>query len=95
MSYHDLEKRIASRPILASDGNHSLRLCRIGENVAGQARRIRSDDRLLHLMSRVGVFSRSLATDLRSGHTSPEEAATLLDQLADLGELTFDQWLTE
>jgi hypothetical protein len=34
-----------------------------------------------------------LAHDLRSGHTSVEDTAKLLDQLADLGDLSFDEWL--
>jgi hypothetical protein len=34
-----------------------------------------------------------LAKDIRSGHTSPEQAATLLDQIADMSELSLEQWL--
>lgn len=94
MSYREIRQRILHRPILASDGNHSRRLCRVADNVADHATREKADDRLLHLMSRVGVFSRSLATDLRSGEISPVDAALLLDQLADLGALSFDEWLT-
>lgn len=92
MSYETLRHRVFARPIAASDGNHSARLWRIAENVRDHARPDSSDDRLLHLMSRVGVLSRGLAADLRSGHTSPEAVATLLDQLAELGDLSFEQW---
>lgn len=92
MSYDSLRERVFARPIGASDGNHSARLWRIAENVRDHTRRDSDDDRLLHLISRVGALCRGLAVDLRSGHTSPEEVATLLDQLADLGDLSFQHW---
>lgn len=92
MSYESLRQRVLDQPIIASDGNHSARLWRVAINVRDHAHHNSSDDRLLHLMARVGGLCRSLAKDLRSGHTSPEEAATLLDQLADLGDLSFEQW---
>ena len=92
MSYEGLRQRVLGDPILASDGDHSARLWRVAENICDHARRNSSDDRLLHLMSRVGILCRSLAKDLRSGHTSPQQVATLLDQLADLGDLSFEQW---
>lgn len=91
-SYEELRRRVLDNRVLASEGNHSMRVWRIAENIRANAHQHSSDDRLLHLMSRVGVFSRGLAKDLRSGHTSPQEAATLLEQLADLGELSFEQW---
>jgi len=92
MSYDCVRQRILDQPIIASDGNHSARLWRVAVNVRDHAHRDSSDDRLLHLMARVGGLCRSLAKDLRSGHTSSEHAATLLDQLADLGDLSFEQW---
>lgn len=88
-----LAKRLFDAPIHASDGSHSARLLRVAENIRSQAQRDSSDDRLLHLMSRIGVLCRGLAKDVRSGHTSVEEATTILDQLADIGEFSFDQWL--
>jgi hypothetical protein len=92
MSYDSLRERVFDEPIVASDGNHSLRLWRVAENVRDHARRDACDDRLLHLMARIGGLCRSLSADLRSGHTSPAEVAILLDQLADLGDLSFEQW---
>jgi len=91
-SYEDLRRRVLDNPVLASEGNHSMRVWRIAENIKANAHQHSSDDRLLHLMSRVGVFSRSLAKDLRNGHTLPQEAAILLEQLADLGDLSLEQW---
>jgi hypothetical protein len=93
MPYEDLRERVLAKPILGSDGNHSARLWRIAENVHEHALRSPTDDGLLHLTSRVGVFCRSLAADLRAGHNSPEDVAVLLDQLAELGDLSFEQWL--
>lgn len=87
-----IRQRILENPILASDGNHSERLWRVAENVRDHARRDSSDDRLVHAMSRIGVLCRGLAKDIRSGHTSAEHAAVLLDQLAALGDLSFEQW---
>jgi hypothetical protein len=92
MTYEDLRERVLSEPILASDGNHSARLWRIAENVRDHALRDSADDRLLHLVARLGVFCRGLAADIRARQTSPEEAAILLAQLADLGEISFEQW---
>jgi hypothetical protein len=92
MKYDDLKRRVLENPVLASDGNHSARLWRVAENVRDHANRHSSDDRLLHLMGRIGVLCRSLAKDLRSGHTSPDQVAALLDRLADLGDLSKEQW---
>lgn len=92
MDYATLEKRVLGQSIAASDGSHSGRVWRIAINIRGHAQRDSSDDRLLHLMSRVGVLARGLANDMRCGHTSLEEAAIVLDQLADLGDLSFEQW---
>lgn len=93
MNYNDLEKRVFSRTILASNGSHSGRVWRVAENVREHARTDSSDDRLLHVMSRVGVLCRTLAEDMRTGYTSAEDAATILDQLADIGDLSFEDWL--
>lgn len=93
MSIDDLRERILSHPILASEGNHSSRLWRVVENIQSNAHSDSSDDRLLHLMSRIGVLCRGLSNDLRSGDTSPEDVATLLDQLAELGDISFHQWM--
>lgn len=93
MDYHSLRRCVLDNPILASDGNHSARLWRVAENVRDHACRDASDDRLLHLLSRLGLLCRSLAKDVRSGHTPPEQAATLLDQIADMGDLSLEQWL--
>lgn len=93
MNLEELRRRVLDRPIRASDGNHSARLWRVAENVQANVDFHSSDDRLLHLMSRVGVLSRSLARDLRSGHTSVEQASSLLDQLADMGEISFEEWM--
>lgn len=92
-SFESLRRRILDEPIYASNGRHTGRLWRVAENVRANAQRASCDDRLLHLLSRIGVFSRGLAHDLRSGHTSVEDTAKLLDQLADLGDLSFDEWL--
>lgn len=92
MSYDSLQMRVLSEPIFASDGNHSARLWRVAENIRDNANHHPTDDRLLHLMSRVGVLCRSLSKDIRTGHITIEQGATLLDQLADLGDLSFDQW---
>jgi hypothetical protein len=43
-------------------------------------------------MSRVGGLSSYLAEDLRSGRITVDQAAIILDQLADLGKMSFDQW---
>lgn len=93
MTIEELEEFVFQRPIMASDGNHSARLWRVAENVQDNVDCSLPDERLLHLISRVGVFSRSLARDLRSGFASPEQVAILLDQLADLGEIGFEEWL--
>lgn len=93
MNFDSLRERILGQSIEASDGNHSARLWRVAENVRDHALHDSSDDRLFHLMGRVGILCRSLARDVRTGHNSIEEAATLLDQLADLGDLSFEQWM--
>ena len=93
MNYESLRGRVLDQPILASDGSHSARLWRVAENVRDHVDRNPSDDRVHHLMSRVGVFCGGLAKDLRSGHTSVEQAATLLSQMAQIGDLSFKEWL--
>lgn len=93
MTFAEIEKRVFNQPILASDGNHSARLWRVAQNVRDHALEDASVDRLQHLMARVGVLCRGLARDLRNGHTSPEEVALLLDQLADIGDLSFAEWM--
>jgi hypothetical protein len=88
MDYDELRERVLSEPI----GIHSARLWRVAENIREHSRREASDDRLLHLMSRVGGLSSYLAEDLRSGRITVDQAAIILDQLADLGKMSFDQW---
>ena len=92
MSYASLREQIRDNLIIGPNGNHSARLWRIAESVRDHAQAESDDDRLLHLMSRVGELCRGLAADLRSGHTTPGEAATLLENLAELGSLSFHQW---
>lgn len=87
-----LRKSVLGSPIVASDGNHSARLWRVAENLQSHALLNPTDDRLLHLMSRIGVLCQGLANDLRSGQTSSEEVATLLEQLASLGDVSFKEW---
>lgn len=95
MGIEELRARILEAPINASDGNHSARVWRVAENVQQHALQQPEDDRLLHLMSRVGVLCRGLARDLRAGEVTKEQAATLLDQLADIGDTSLEKWLGE
>lgn len=88
----EIRQQLDDNPGFASDGNHSARLWRIVENVQAHADKAASDDRLLHLMSRIGVLTQGMAHDLREGHLSVADAAMLLDQLGVLGTLSFDQW---
>ena len=92
-SYDHLRRQVLDHPILASDGNHSARLWRVAECVGTHASQNSSDDRLLHLMSRVGILCEGMANDLRSGDLSLDDAARLLNYLAKLGELSFGEWL--
>lgn len=92
MDYFELKARIFSRRISASDGCHTARVWRIAENVRDNLPEC-SGERLLHILSRVQVLTQSLARDLRSGHTSPEGAAMVLDQLAQLANLNQEEWL--
>jgi len=94
MKFAQFSERINCRPIIGSDGSHTARLRRAALNIECHARRDSSDDRLLHLMSRVGILCEGLARDLRSGHTSAEDVATILEQMADLGKLSFDAWMS-
>jgi len=48
-SYEDLRRRVLDNPVLASEGNHSMRVWRIAENIKANAHQHSSDDRLLHL----------------------------------------------
>jgi len=73
---------------------HRQRLWRVAINVREHAMANHDDDRLLHLMSRVGVFIRGVSSDLRAGIVSTEEATELLDLLAQLGDMHFEQWRT-
>jgi len=92
MSYEELRLRILANPIAASDGSHTERLWRIAENMRAQAQVGRLDERMLHIMSRVAVLCRGLSRDLRDGHTSAEDTASLLEQLARLGLMSSDDW---
>lgn len=92
MDLSALRTKIMKHPISASDGNHSARLERVLDNIQNNARANVQDDRLIHLMSRVGVLTRTLARDLRSGFISQEDAATILEQIAELGDICFDNW---
>lgn len=93
MKLEEFKGKVLARPLAASDGSHSHRLWRIGENIEDHALPKGRDDRLLHLMSRVGNMTRPLAKDIRSGFTSAEDAAVILDQLADLGDICFREWM--
>lgn len=85
-----LHRLITDDPMPALDGDHGARLWRIAEN-ARQAIRD-GDDRLPHVLSRVAVLARGVADDLRTGRLSPERAATLLDRLAMMGDLSDAEW---
>lgn len=89
LSVDSLRERVMRNPIRG----HTMRLWRVAENIADHAKRDTSDDRLLHLMSRIGVLSRGMATEIRSGQITQDEVAELLDQMAELGEISFDEWL--
>lgn len=86
---------VAQYNIFASDGSHSGRLHRVILNLISHTKRDIDDDRLLHLMSRIGVLSRSLARDTRSGFTSKDDVANILDLIADAGDVCFDSWRTQ
>ncbi len=94
MSYKNLKKNIVDKQLPPAKYHHRARLWRVAENVQGNAQGKPSDDRLLHLMSRVGDFSREVAADLSSGNMSSKEAAVLLGYLADIGDISFEQWLS-
>lgn len=88
----ELSEAILSSPI----GVHSARVERVLGNLLAHFQSDAfdpQDDRLAHIMSRVGAFSRPLAEDLRNGAVSVEDAATLLEQLAQIGDLAFHNWL--
>jgi hypothetical protein len=92
----DIVGRLHDRPIPASDGPHSLRIARVAENLIGYLQSGRgqvSNDRLLHIVSRVGVFSRTASVDLSSGHLEADQAAWLMGQLAEIGDVAFDLWM--
>jgi hypothetical protein len=93
MTYREFERRVLADQFVASDGNHSLRLLRVAENLRDGLRSKPSDTHLSHLVSRIGILCRGLAGDIRSGHTPIEAAATLLEQLADLAEVNFEDGL--
>jgi hypothetical protein len=93
MSYESLKKNIIDKQLPPAKYHHRARLWRVAENIQANAQRKPSDDRLLHLMSRVGDFSREVAADLNSGEMSSKEAAMLLGYLADMGDISFEQWL--
>ena len=88
-AFTELKHAIEAYPILASDGDHSARLWRVAEGVLEK----NGSEGELHLLSRVGQRAKGIATDLRSGQLSPEDAARLLAQLATVGEVAFQQWL--
>lgn len=88
---NSLREQILKQPIIGPSGNHSARLWRVAENAEVSADHDKHSNRLLHLMSRVGVLCRGLAADLRTGHISQDEAAIIMDQVADLGDLSFEQ----
>jgi len=93
ITYREFERRVHANQVMASDGNHSMRLWRVAENLRGCLNGAPSDVGLSHAMSRIGILCRGLATDVRSGHTPTEDVATLLDLLADMGGMSFDDWL--
>lgn len=90
MSSKDWIDEFLTRNIGGLPGNHASRVMRVAMNLEDDDPQKRA--RLLHLMSRVGDFSEGLAVDLRAGAISPEDTATLLELLADLGKLAFGEW---
>lgn len=95
-SVTEIIRALNMRLISASDGPHSARVRRVCENLisyVSSARFDLEDDRLCHIVSRIGVWSRSAAMDLESGWLSVEDAVFLLRQLAALGDAAFEAWL--
>lgn len=91
MQYEALQQRVLGHPIGGTEP-HNARVWRVAENVRAHAHREPSDDRLLHLMSRVGVLCEGLARELRRGHVTPDETAAILDYVAELGQMSFEEW---
>lgn len=90
LNFDDLRELLFASPILGSDGSHSARLWRVAENLEAGFQSGSGNERLLHLMSRVGILTEGMAKDLRSGHIAPEQAADLLDHLGMLGKVSFE-----
>ena len=93
MTYARLEKQVLGVNLPSEKFHHRQRLWRVALNIRDHAKTDCNDERLLHLMSRVGDFSRELAQALRVGDISASEAADLLELLADIGDLSFAEWL--
>lgn len=85
MSFRELHEAILATEVEQIDRIHLLRIARVVINIEDHAQRHSSDDRLLHLMSRVGVFADGLADALEAGEMSTKTAALLLRRLADVG----------
>lgn len=73
-------------------GIHALRLERVLSNLETHFEAHADDDRLAHLMSRVGLFARGLTDDLQAGNATLDDAIQLLDELATIGDLGLDLW---
>ena len=93
MNYARMKRQVLTVNLPPEKFHHRQRLWRVALNVRDHAKADCNDERLLHLMSRVGGFSRELAQAVRVGDISASEAADLLDLLADIGDLSFDEWL--
>lgn len=95
MTYARLKKQVLAVNLPPEMSHHRQRLWRIALNVRDHAKTDCTDERLLHLMSRVGSFSRELAQAVRAEDITAREAVELLDLLADIGDLSFDEWLAD
>ena len=85
MNFDQLRRKLLDEPI----GIHSARLIRVLDNIATNRVADASDDRLLHVMSRVGVFAEGLADALKNGQVSPRDVEQMLRDLAAIGNVSF------
>jgi hypothetical protein len=95
VTYRDMENAVLEADLPRRLHQHRQRLWRVAINVRDHARAHADDERLLHLLSRVGIFVRGLSDDMKAEAISSEEATELLDLLADLGEMSFEHWLAD
>lgn len=94
MDYESLEEAVLGVDLPRRLYQHRQRLWRVAINVRDHAQANDDDERLLHLLSRVGIFIKGLSEDIKTGLISAEEATDLLDLLAELGDMNFEQWRT-